>query len=209
MSLDNRINRIIAGLAISIVLIILLIYFGATLFTRKGEPRPRLGNRSPVETLAYCGTDDPKLCIVSFNQDDLGQMVVNFQTPNPYYPEFILSITFNRQENLYGCERGKQPLNSMICSGVMQVPGEILQFKVVSKSWGTLLAEGNFAIIGIALATPENIPTATIEGLTSTPATVTPGFPTARPTFTPFPTQTPATPSYPNPSPSYPNPSYP
>ena len=206
MSVDNRINRIVAGLAISIVLILLLIYFGATLFTKKGEPRPRLGNRSPVETLAYCGTDEDKLCIVSFNQDDLGQMLVNFQTPNPYYPEFILSITFNGQENLYGCERGEQPPNSMLCSGAMQVPGEILQFKVVSKNWGTLLAEGNFAIIGIALATPENIPTVTDEGFIDTPAP-TPVFPTARSTFTPFPTRTPATPSYPNPS--YPNPSYP
>jgi hypothetical protein len=200
MSTDTRIKWIIAGLAISVVFVILLIFYGITRFTHK-DGRPPFGQRAPVETLSYCGSEQDKLCIVSFSQGGDGQMLVNFQTPNPYYPEFVLSIAFNGQEATYECERGEQAQATMICRGVMQVPGEVMQFKVVSKNWGTLLAEGRFAIIGIALATPEDIPTATIEGLAGT---ATPMF--LLPTRTP--TGTPPTPSYPNPS--YPNPtSYP
>jgi hypothetical protein len=206
MSVETRINRIIAGLAIAVVLLILLIIFGVTLLTRK-DGRPPLGQRSPVEALAYCGSDQDKLCVLSFTQDNTGQMLVQFQTPNPYYPEFILSIAFNGQENTYECERGKQAQPIMLCRGMMQVPGEVMQFKVVSKNWGTLLAEGRFAIIGIALATPEEIATATLEGLTGTPSPMPTLF-LPRQTPTVRPTRTPSTPSYPNPS--YPNPtSYP
>lgn len=212
MSVDARINRIILGLVIGVLIVILITALGVTLLVRGGfKERPRIDQRSPIETLSYCGTQQGRLCVNSFSQSDDGLMLVNFSTPNPYYPEFILNISFNGDEYKYECERDEAPQTGMTCSGIMQVPGTVMDFQVISKNRGTLLAEGRFAIIGIALAAPEDVPTATMEGLSNIPVTptVTPMFITILPT----PSSTiPILPSYPNPSypnPSYPNPSYP
>ena len=91
--------------------------------------------------------------------------------------------------------------------------GEILQFLIISTREDSLLAEGNFAIIGLALPTPEDDLTAVI---TPTPqdemtATVSPTEAGPFGTVTAAPTRPKSTPSpsypnppYPNPSPSYP-----
>ena len=84
------------------------------------------------------------------------------------------------------------------CAGVSQVPGEILQFKVISIEDGVLLAEGKFQIIGIAISTPEDMLTPT--------ETATP-FQTETPILTPvLPTQGISTATPPT---SYPDDSYP
>lgn len=210
MSLDtftNR-NRLIAGLIILIGLIVLIVYFVASLLSRRTE-RPRLGHRSPIAALTYCGAELDKLCIVSFSQEVDGTMEVNFQIPDASYPDFILKINHNGEESTYECQRGEDHFTTVVCIGAPQVPGEVLQFKAISKDSNIPLAEGEFAIIGIALFTPEAEVTATVEGLTETPTeTPTPTL-TAAPAFnTPTPTWTPTAPSYPNPT-SYPNSSYP
>jgi hypothetical protein len=90
------------------------------------------------------------------------------------------------------------PATNIQCVGASQAPGEILNFKIISKEQGALIAEGDFAIIGIALYTPEPASTATIP-VTAT-ATATPTAPQFH-TLTPVRTASP--PSYPNPT-SYP-----
>jgi len=193
--LTNR-NRLIAGLVILIVLVILMIYSLIT-FLQRREGQPQVDHRSPVETLGYCSGEQDKLCIVTFSQEVDGGMQVNFQIPNAFFPEFILKISHNEDESIYECERVEATSTTVLCTGEPQVPSEILKFKVFSKNWGTLLAAGNFAIIGIALFTPEVESTATIE------------LPTETPTATAIsPLRTP-TPVGLTPSPSYPNPSYP
>jgi hypothetical protein len=84
-------------------------------------------------------------------------------------------------ESKYDCQRTKGILINVTCAGASQVPGEILQFKVFSKMEGTLIAEGKFPIIGIAISTPEGNPTPTgtaietpTESPTETPANLTP-----------------------------------
>jgi hypothetical protein len=85
--------------------------------------------------------------------------------------------------------------------------GEVLQFSIFSLKEDVLLAEGNFAIIGLALGTPEVASSPTI-GTPSTPSPTevvilqTPTGVRLTPTRTPT-----LPPSYPNTS--YPNPSYP
>ena len=141
--------------------------------------------------LSYCGPEDTRLCVVSFGQVIDGDMQVHFQVPRFLYPDFILVINRFGEESTYECKRTKGLASSVVCTGASQVPGEVLQFKVISRKNGLLLAEGKFSIIGIALSTPEIL-------LTETPT----------PSAVPGTETTTVTPSYPNPS--YPNPtSYP
>jgi hypothetical protein len=193
----NR-NRLIAGLAIVLVLLTLIIYSVIRIRPR-GVAGPQVGHRSPAETLTYCGAEQNKLCIVAFSQEVDGSLQVNFETPYAFYPEFILTINHNGEESTYECQRVEATSTGVVCTGKPQVPGEVMEFKVISKYWGTVFAEGRFAIIGIALFTPGVESTGTLEAptelVTQTLEFVTP---------TPIPTATRRTPT-----PSYPNPSYP
>ncbi len=187
-------NRLIAGLIILLVVFILICYFLITLFPLRKEP-PKIGQHALVETFAYCDAEHHGLCVVSFSQDRDGGMQINIQTPYAYYPEIVVKIEHNGEESTYECQRVDPASPGMLCTGAPQVLGEVLQFKVISKNWGTLLAEGEFAIIGLALFTPEPVLTTTLQ-VTGT-ATVTPVFTTSTPPWTASP------PSYPNPT-SYP-----
>jgi hypothetical protein len=140
-------------------------------------------------------------------------MLVNFQLPTVIYPPFTLVINRYGVDSAYECTRTKGFLRGMTCSGAPQTPGEILQFKVIAKKDGTLIAEGKFPIIGIAISTPENLSTATetpTGGPTETPTALTPSptetFPTLEtPTLE---TPTPGLPTLTPPT-SYPDLSYP
>ena len=196
-------NRLIAGLVILLVLVVLVLYLLIASLQRRTE-QPQVGRRSPVDALTYCGAQENQLCIISFSQQVDGGMQINFRTPFAFYPEFVVIINYNGEESTYVCERVEANSTEVVCTGKPQIPGEVMEFKVFSKNWGNLIAEGNFAIIGIALFTPEVEGTATLEGFgTGTPTE------TITPTFVPrFNTPTPTiTPSYPNPS--YPNSFYP
>ena len=127
-------------------------------------------------------------------------MQVNLQAPGLFYPEFRLVINRFGVESTYQCKEAKGISMGVICAGVSQVPGEILQFKVISIRDGILLAEGKFQIIGISISTPEGLatPTGSSTGLPTEIATETP-FPTPIP-----PTQAIATPTSPTSYPDYP-----
>jgi hypothetical protein len=194
-------NRWIAGLLIlAIVLLLAVVSIVLFLQNRNEGPGPRVGSRSPIAELAYCAGEDRELCIISFSQIVDGGMQVNIQTPRVFYPRILLVINRYGVESTYECRKVEPLANRVVCEGPPQVPGEILQFKVLLKEQGTLVAEGKFSIIGIAISTPEVIPTATVTATATTTPTVTPtGAPIRR---TPTPAGT-------TPSPSYPNPSYP
>ena len=112
-------------------------------------------------------------------------MLVNFQVPRLFYPEFVLVINRFGVETPYECKEAKGISMGVTCAGASQVPGEILQFKVFSIKDGTLLAEGKFPIIGIAISTPEEILTPTGTAF-ETPTGVTTETPAG---LTPVPTQ--------------------
>jgi len=154
--------------------------------------------------LRYCKPEDTRLCVVSFGQIEGGDMLVNFQLPSVIYPPFTLVINRYGVESAYKCTRTKGFLGGMTCSGAPQTPGEILQFKVVAQKDGSLIAEGKFPIIGIAISTPEIISTTTetpTASLTEFPSDLTPfpteAFPTLEIPTSEFPTLPPPT-SYPD-----------
>jgi hypothetical protein len=194
----NR-NRVIAGLLALLVFVILICYFSISFLFRKPE-QPKIGTHSPVGTLAYCRPEQTGLCIVAFSQVVDGGMQVNIQTPYTHYPEIVLKINRNGQESTYVCEPMATLATGVLCIGASQTPGEVLNFKIISKSTDELLAEGNLAIIGIALLTPEGGVTETMTPTETLEATETPFVPLFD---TPTPTGTELPPSYPNPT-SYP-----
>lgn len=118
-------------------------------------------------------------------------MLVNVLTPGPSFPDFYLKIIHSKGENIYECEKVERFSTSVYCIGEAMRLGEVLHFMIISVDGEVTLAEGQFAIIGLALSTPEFADLSPTIDLT---ASGTPGG-----------LKTP-TPSYPNP---YPNPPYP
>ena len=183
-------NRLIAGVAIAVVLIILLGY--GLVQWQKGEPQA--GQRSPLDELAYCSAENVRPCIVSFSLDSAGNMLVNILTSGSDFPAFYLKIISEEGESVYECQKVENFPANLYCTGKAMNVGEILQFLLISKRDETLLAEGNFAIVGLALPTPE-------DQLTASPTSEQP-FGTV--TVVPTSVKSTPSPSYPNPSPSYP-----
>lgn len=146
------------------------------------DEAPRVGSRSPAAVLAYCTPGDTGLCVVSFGQVVEGDMLVNIQIPRPNYPRFDLTIDRYGVESTYRCRKIEGLSTGMVCTGPSQVPGEILQFRLISRRDGALLAEGKFAIVGIAIATAEPAASETPEGSGTPPSYPNPsGISTAYP----------------------------
>ena len=197
----NR-RRWLTASVIVAVLIILLIY--RMLWWQSREPG--MGERAPIPALAYCSSNDAWPCIASFSLDPDGKMLVNVLTPDLSFPPFYLKIVHKEGENIYECKKLERFSTSVYCTGEAMRLGEVLQFMLISADGDVTLAEGRFAIIGLALATPEFALVTSELTFVASPtvgliASATPGG-----LKTPTPIRTPATPSYPNP---YPNPPYP
>ena len=190
----NR-NRLLAAI---VVFVALLVVLGLSLGSIRGQPR--INQRSPISHLGYCSSNADKPCIISFSLDTYGRMLVNVLTPGPSYPKFYLKITHSMGASNYRC-RSVEGFSAIVtCVGEEMRPGVELQFALISADEDRILAQGSFAIVGLALATP---------GISASSTPVTPQTPS--PTLdlfarTPTPTRRTPTTSYPNP---YPNPSYP
>jgi len=129
-------------------------------------------------------------------------MLVNFLTPGASFPDFYLKITQikSKNESLYECQKVKGFSTSVYCIGEKMSIGQDMQFMIISRKDDSLLAEGRFAIIGLALPTPEFAISTSDTGMG------TPSTPGSSP-VTPASVRATPSPSYPNPG--YPNPSYP
>ena len=177
----NR-NRWLTAAIIVAVLIILLIY-GSLWWQSRG---PGMGEREPIPALAYCTSNDARPCMASFSLDPDGKMLVNVLTPGLSFPAFYLKIIHGEGENIYECKKLQRFLTSVYCIGEAMRLGEVLQFLLISVDGDVTLAEGRFAIIGLALATPEFADLSPTVDLTLT-VPVTPGG-----LKTPTPIRTPA-----------------
>jgi hypothetical protein len=154
--------------------------------------------RSPLQRLAYCSSDQVTPCIVSFSLDANGKMLVNLLTTGAFYPDFYLKIKQGGEQHIYSCQKVSRFATSVYCTGAVLPLGEMFQFSIFSLKEDVLLAEGDFPIIGMALGTPvvlasgpsSPLPTSspTEEFLIQTPTAAQP---------TPAPVRT-VTPSYPN-----------
>ena len=177
-------NRFIL-ISLSVVLVILTIS-GVVLWSESGRNQARVDQRFPIQGLKYCGSTPVTPCVVSFSQDADGNMLVNFLTDGAFYPDFYLKIKAGEAEHIYVCEKLNTFSTSVYCTGKSLPVGVILQFFIISINDDILLAQGNFPIIGMALAGPRDFspPTATV---------------TSTSVFTPEGTPSPSYPSYPGP----------
>jgi hypothetical protein len=198
-------KRLILGVSISALLIILVIS-GLLLLKERQSRQSSVDQRFPLQRLAYCSSDQVRPCIVSFSLDSNGKMLVSFLTDGAFYPDFYLKIKQDENEHIYSCQKVNKFATSVYCTGAALPLGQVFQFSIFSIKEEVLLAEGNFAIIGLALGTPVILAPPTLgTPLTPSPTeefflhTPTPVRVTPTPTFT-------LTPSYPNP---YPNPKSP
>jgi hypothetical protein len=178
----NR-NRWIVGIAIFVILFVI----GASLLLKEWKStQPQINQRSPVLDVGYCSPDLIGPCVVSFSLNvEKKNMLVNILTPGPSFPEFYLKIKHSKGESTYNCLKITGFATSVYCIGDVMPIGEILQFMIISKAGDILLAEGEFAIIGLALATPEisgqqtasSTPNLFLETPTPIRATPSPSYP--------------------------------
>jgi hypothetical protein len=210
----NR-KRLIVGISILVVIVCLVIVAGIGLLLARLKKQPQvLRPRQPISELTYCNVDVLKPCVESFSVDADGNMLVNLLMPSSTYPDFYLTIDNASTPNRYECRHVTDFPTNVYCTGAEMYPGAALQFTIFALNDDRVLAEGNFAIIGLLLPSPE-------AEVSATPSFIPPFADTALPLesptpflleiLTPLPTAT-ATASYPNPSTptsSYPNPSYP
>ena len=138
---------------------------------------------------------------MSFSLDSNGKMLVNILTPGSSFPAFYLKIIHEKGESIYECQKVEQFPANVYCIGETMQVGKELQFLLISKSENEILAEGSFAIIGLALPTPEDQLTASVSPTPEGPLETVTATPT-RVKSTPSPSY--PNPPYPNPSPSYP-----
>jgi hypothetical protein len=195
----------IVGISIAVVLVVLVVAGVVYLFLRF-KTQPQAQQRELISELVYCNSHDLRPCIVSFSVDADGNMLVNLLIPASNYPDFYLTISNGVVENRYECQQVEDFPTNIYCTGVEMFPGEPLQFNLISLDDETILAEGNFAIIGLLLPNPEEEATGTALATETFDSFGTP-TPLMLDFLTPSPTRrvtATRTPSYPNPT-SYPN----
>ncbi len=107
-------------------------------------------------------------------------MLVSLVTEGAFYPDVYLKIKAGETDHIYVCEKANTFATSVYCTGKALPVGQVLQFYVISVNGDVVLAQGNFPIIGMALAGPSIF-------LSPTPTDV----------FTPEVTPSPSYPSYP------------
>ena len=194
----NR-KKMIVGISIAVGLVALLIAGVVYLLVRlKNQPQAR--QRTLISELVYCNSHDLRPCIVSFSVDADGNMLVNLLIPASNYPDFYLTISDGDVVSRYECQQVDDFPTNVYCTGVEMNLGEPLQFNIIALEGETILAEGNFAIIGLLLPNPAEEATTTAL-VTESPTPFLLDFPTPSPTLRVTATRTP---SYPNPT-SYPN----
>lgn len=158
----NR-NRWIAVLVIFVALMFLFLY-GSILLLITGSSSPGYtGQREPLARLGYCSAGSTKPCILSFSLNTDGNMVIDLLAENFSSAGFYLKIRQAEHENIYKCQKTKGLSMNVSCTGRTLPVGEALQFLLISANDDTPFAEGRFPIIGLALATPDIAPTATLS----------------------------------------------
>jgi hypothetical protein len=141
------------GLVI-LVFVILTISASALLLREWNNRQAVTGHREPLPALNYCAPDRATPCVLSFNIDSDGDLVIRLLS-NRSVPDFDLQIRREDGLSTYDCRKGARFSTSVTCTGDAVPVGESLEFLVVSRYEKRLLAEGTFPIIGLALATPD------------------------------------------------------
>lgn len=158
---EDHVNRktLILGAAILAAFTILLIA-GSVLLKEWKARQPEVSHRVPLPRLGYCTPDGLTPCILSFTLDAYGKMAINVLTDGSG-SDFHIKVQRGEAEDFYECRKARPYAVRVACMGKAMPAGEPLQFLLVSNQGNLPLAQGTFPIIGLALATPEVIPTPT------------------------------------------------
>lgn len=140
--------------AILLVLLLILCIAGSITAWNERKPKPgSVGYHEPLPGFGYCSSLQTKPCILSFNLDEDGGMLINILTDS--LRDFYIKISDEESERTYECKRVREYSTHVICTGETLPVGKPLNFLVVSKKDETPFAQGDFPIIGMALATPQ------------------------------------------------------
>ena len=137
--------------------------------------------------LVYCSSP-ASLCIISFGQDNAGNMLIVIKNKIPGVDEFYAKLDPAKPSNLYPCQKVQFASDIYYCLGSLIPDGTMVTMRVYSKSDDQLIASGRIPVSTIATPTPNKTPT---KAATSTIA--------SEPTGTMPPSATQTSQAYPNP----------
>ena len=142
--------------AILLVLLLILCISGSVMAFKQWQAKPAgsMGQRDPLPAFGYCSSRPSRPCIMSFNLDPEGGMLINILTDN-LSDDFYMKIRNKAGEQIYECRRTGKYSRRVVCTGDILPVGETMSFLLIAKEKNTTLAQGSFPIIGLALATPE------------------------------------------------------
>jgi hypothetical protein len=145
--------------------------------------------------LVYCSSP-ASLCIISFGQDNAGNMLIVIRNKIPGLDEFYAKLDPAEPSNLYPCQKVQFASDIYYCLGSLIPDGTMVTMRVYSKSDDQLIASGRIPVSTVATPTPNKTITPT-KAITPT-KTVTPTT-ASKPTGTMTPSATKTSQAYPNP----------
>jgi hypothetical protein len=147
-------KRLIAGAVLLVILTILCISGSSLLLNEWRGKRGQVGHRVPLAGLGYCSSQQVRPCILSFNLNPGGGMLINVLVRGST-PDFYVRVKHDGGEDMYACRHAGLYSTRVLCTGKTMPVGKTMSFRLVSIEEDTTLAEGSFPIIGMALATPQ------------------------------------------------------
>lgn len=134
----------------------------------------------PAAKVTWCDEDASGLCILSFATDSTGQMIINFQIPQPEYPGFRVRGLNRDTANDYICEADAAFPTIVHCAGARTPLGEAVEIEIYPIDGDLLTAGGKFVVTALLVSTPVAAPASGTVIPTQTPA-ATPQSGTAYP----------------------------
>ncbi|HEX2997750.1 MAG TPA: hypothetical protein VHP14_23205 [Anaerolineales bacterium] len=140
--------------ALLLVLLLILCIAGSIRAWNERQPKPGVvGHHEPLPGFGYCNSLQTKPCILSFNLNKDGGMIINVLTDS--LQDFYINIKDEEGDRIYECKRVREYSTHVTCTGDTLPVGKTLNFLVISKKDNTSFAQGTFPIVGMALATPQ------------------------------------------------------
>ncbi len=147
-------KRLSVGIALLAMLMLLCIFVGSNIVRNEWKSRQgQVGRHEPLPGFGYCNMQQVRPCILSFDSNPDGSMVINVLV-KPRFRNFYIKIRDEEIEYIYTCEKPDRKSDTAFCKGKAIPVGKMLSFRFILKNGDIPLAEGSFPIIGMALATP-------------------------------------------------------
>jgi hypothetical protein len=191
-----------------LVILCVPLLFGCSVFSVLA-PAPASGTQVPIQ-LERCSNYPAALCLDSFGLGQ-GQLLITFYSPAAGSSEFFLKVWQGDAATTYPCTLADASPTTIYCTGPLIPLGTPVKIDLYTKTGRIPLAEGEFALNGLAVPT---LPSGE-AGTSASPSGTPPGA-TAEIQVSPsrtLPAATAETPALATGTPpsgtAYPNPAYP